>query len=92
MNAASMGGLATPLDLEPLDPFADGLRCRVEPARGRGLRQPAIDHRANHHLSTFGRQRRILAGVHSVPRDSLTFGDISVYGPNRMDNLLKAHS
>jgi hypothetical protein len=30
--------------------------------------------------------------VHSVPRESLRFGDISVHGSNRMDNLVKAHS
>jgi hypothetical protein len=29
--------------------------------------------------------------VHSVPRESLRFGDIRVHGSNRMDNLLKAH-
>jgi hypothetical protein len=31
-------------------------------------------------------------GVHSVLRESLRFGNISVPGPGRMDNLLKAHS
>jgi hypothetical protein len=31
-------------------------------------------------------------GVHSVPRESLRFRDISVDGSDRMDNLLKAHS
>ena len=30
--------------------------------------------------------------AHSVLCESLTFGDISVHGPNRMDNLLKAHT
>jgi hypothetical protein len=30
--------------------------------------------------------------VHSAPHESLRFGDISVYGHGRMDNLLKAHS
>jgi hypothetical protein len=29
--------------------------------------------------------------VHSVLRESLKFGDISVHASNRMDNLLKAH-
>jgi hypothetical protein len=31
-------------------------------------------------------------GVHSVLRESLRFGNISVPGPGRMDNLLKVHS
>jgi hypothetical protein len=31
-------------------------------------------------------------GVHSVLRESLLSGDISVPGRNRMDNLLKVHS
>jgi len=31
-------------------------------------------------------------GVHSVLRESLGFGNISVPGPGRMDNLLKGHS
>jgi hypothetical protein len=30
--------------------------------------------------------------VHSVLHESLTFGDISVRDPIRMDNLLKAHT
>jgi len=30
-------------------------------------------------------------GVHSVLRESLGFGDISVHGLGRMDNLLKVH-
>jgi hypothetical protein len=51
-----------------------------------------IHHRTDHHLSTFGRQLSILVRVHSVLCESLTFGDISVHGPNRMDNLLKVHS
>jgi hypothetical protein len=35
---------------------------------------------------------RILMGVHSAPRESLRFGDISVHGLRRVDNLLKVHS
>ena len=38
-----------------------------ELASGRGLAQPFLDHTAHHSLSTFGRQRRILVSVHSVP-------------------------
>jgi hypothetical protein len=77
--------------LEPLNPFGDGLRRRMELASGRALGQPEIHHRANHHLSTFGRKRRILMGVHSALRESLAFADFSVHRPNRMDNLLKSH-
>jgi hypothetical protein len=80
-----------PLGLEPLDPLGDGLRRRMELTRGGGFRQPAIHDRANHQLSTFRRQRRIPVRVHSVLCESLTFGNISVHGPNRVDNLLKAH-
>ncbi len=89
-----MSGRATfdALGLEPLDPFADGLRRRVELTRRGRFGQAFIHDRSNHHLSTFGRQRRILMRVHSVLRESLMFGDISVHGSNRMDNLLKADS
>jgi hypothetical protein len=68
--------------------FAVVLNCRAEAA----LEKPLIHHSANHHLSTFRRQRRILMRVHSVLRESLTFGDISLHGRGRMDNLLKVHS
>jgi hypothetical protein len=30
--------------------------------------------------------------VHLVLRESLTFGDISLHGRGRMDNLLKVHT
>jgi hypothetical protein len=55
------------------------------------LAQPAVNHTSHHGLSTFGRQGSILVGVHSVLRESLRFGNISVHGRGRMDNLLKAH-
>ena len=80
-----------PFVAEAFDRVGDGLRGDVELTRSRRFGQPATDHVAHHHLSTFGRQRRILVGVHSVLRDSLRFGDISVHGSNRMDNLLKDH-
>jgi hypothetical protein len=63
MIAVSRSGRAQAfhaLGLEPLDPLGDRLRRCVELARRGGLGQPAINHGANHHLSTFGRQRRIL--------------------------------
>ena len=78
--------------LEAIDPFGDGLWRCVELARHSGFGQPAVHHSADHHLSTSRGQRRILVCVHSVLHESLTFGDISVRDPIRMDNLLKAHS
>ena len=51
-----------------------------------------MHHRQNHPLSTFRRQASILVGVHSVLRESLVFGDFSVPGSDRMDNLLTVHS
>src|SRR5437667_10557706 len=51
---------------EPLDPFGDGLRRRVELVGRVGLAQPTLDHASHHRLSTFGRQRRILVDVHLV--------------------------
>jgi hypothetical protein len=80
MKAASMSGHASrhPLGLEPLNPLGDSLGRRVELARGGGFGQPAIHHRANHHLSTSWRQRRILVRVHSVLCESLAFGHFSV--------------
>jgi len=77
---------------EAFDPFGDSLRRDVELTRGSGMAQPFFNNTAHHSLSTFGRQRRILVSVHSVPRESLTFGDISLHGQGRVDNLLKVHS
>src|SRR3954447_3115437 len=51
---------------EPLDPFGDGLRRRVELVGSVGLAQPTFHHASDHRLSTFGRQRRILVDVHLV--------------------------
>src|SRR6266702_6858705 len=51
---------------EPLDPFGDGLRRRVELVGRVGLAQPTLDHASHHRLSTFGRQKRILVDVHLV--------------------------
>ena len=76
---------------ETLDPLGDRLRRGVVPARGSGPAQPAIHYRTHHLLSTFRRQAGILVHVHSVLRESLLFGDISVHGWGRMDNLLKVH-
>ena len=94
MSGAGRSGHQTrwPLGLKAGDPFADGLRRRVELARHGRLRQTAFHHAARHSLSTSGRKRGILVRVHSVLRESLTFGDISVHRSDRMDNLLKDHS
>jgi hypothetical protein len=64
----------------------------VVAARTRGRGQSAIHHGAHHLLSTSRGQTGILVGVHSVPRESLRFGNISVPGSDRMDNVLKVHS
>ena len=77
---------------EAVDPFGNRFRRRVELARGSGLGHPALHYGANHLLSTFRRQAGILVGVHSVLRESLLSGDISVPGQDRMDNLLKVHT
>jgi hypothetical protein len=77
--------------VEAVEPFGNRLQRGVVPACDLGLAQPAIHYGAHHLLSTFGCQAGILVGVHSVLRESLLFGDISVPGQDRMDNLLKVH-
>src|SRR6516165_1783392 len=77
---------------EAIDPFADGLRGRIELACSRGFGHAAIRNGTHHFLSTFRGQASILMGVHSVLRESLRFGNISVPGSDRMDNLPKVHS
>jgi hypothetical protein len=79
-------------DEEALDPFTYRLRRGVELPSGNGLAEADIDHGPHHLLSTFRCQMGILVGVHSVLRESLVFGDFSVHGLDRMDNLLKVHS
>jgi hypothetical protein len=76
--------------VEPLDPFANGLRGCVKLPRNSRLAHATIHYSTNHEASTFRGQRSILVGVHSVLRESLWFGDFSVHGWGRMDNLLKA--
>src|SRR5262245_643858 len=89
----SLGSIAQAIHAfgtEATDPFADGLRGRIELARSRGVGHAAIHNGTNHFLSTFRGQARILMSVHSVLRESLRFGNISVPGSDRMDNLPKA--
>ena len=76
---------------EAFDPLGDNLRRDIELARASGLAQSSFNNTAHHGFSTFRRQRSILVSVHSVPRESLTFGDISLHGRGRVDNLLKVH-
>ena len=68
--------------------FGVVLKCRAAAALG----SPKSTSARLHRLSTFGRQRRILVGVHSVLRESAVFGDFRVPGQVRMDNLPKAHT
>src|SRR5690606_37849357 len=87
--------ISQPIDafsLEAPDPFGDGLRRAVEPARGGSLAEPALQDGAHHLLSTFRGQQGILVSVHSVLRESLVLVDFSVHSLSRMDNLLKTHS
>jgi hypothetical protein len=59
---------------------------------GKGLRRlPALD-LPNNSLSTDRRQTGILMNVHPVLRGTLKLRNLSFLGPDRMDNLLKAHS
>src|ERR1700758_724664 len=51
---------------EALDPFGDGLLCRIELVGRVSLAQSTFHHASGHRLSTFGRQRRILVDVHLV--------------------------
>src|SRR6516164_7041735 len=74
---------------EAIDPFADGLRGRIELVRSRGFGHAAIRNGTHHFLSTFRGQASILMGVHSVLRESLRFGNISVPGSDRMETSRK---
>src|ERR1700745_2853820 len=74
------------------DPFADYLRGRIELSRSRGFGHAPIHNGTNHFLSTFRGQASILMSVHSVLRESLRFGHISVASSDRMDNLPKVHN
>ena len=77
---------------EALDPFGHRLYGRIELTRRRSLAGTAIHYGTNHLLSTFWGQAGIVMTVHSVLRESLGFGNISVPGSGRMDNLLQVHN
>ena len=70
-----------PLQREAVDP----LRCGVVWPRWARDMPPSTTART-HLLSTFRRQAGILVGVPISP-----FDNISVPGPDRIDNLLKVH-
>jgi hypothetical protein len=53
-------------------------------------RPPALD-LPNNPLSTNRRETGILMNVHPVLRGTLKLRNLSFLGPNRMDNLSKAH-
>src|SRR5262249_40368527 len=90
--APAVAGTIHAFGTEAIDPFADGLRGRIELVRSRGFGHAAIRNGTHHFLSTFRGQASILMGVHSVLRESLRFGNIRVPGSGRMDNLPKVHS
>src|SRR5262245_15726233 len=65
----SLGSIAQAIHAfgtEATDPFADGLRGRIELARSLGVGHAAIHNGTNHFLSTFRGQASILMSVHSV--------------------------
>jgi hypothetical protein len=52
--------------------------------------QAVVHNGADHLLSTFGREGALVWVFIRSPGESLTFGNISVPGPDRMDNLAAA--
>ncbi len=73
-----------------LSPLSDSPRADVR-GFGNGLqRLPALG-LPNNSLSTTRRQPGIFMNVHLVLRESLKLRNLSFPGPDRMDNLLKAH-
>jgi hypothetical protein len=48
-----------------------------------GLAQPTFHHASDHHLSTFGRQRRILVSL----LGTLKLRNLSFFGSDQMDDL-----
>jgi hypothetical protein len=77
---------------EPLDPFGHGLWRRVELIGRVSLAQAALNDAADHRLSTFRRQWRILVDVHLVSLlGTLKLRNLSFLGSDQMDNLLKDH-
>ena len=95
-DAADAAGMSDPATLPVLrgnnaQPLANSPRADACGLRDGLRRLPALDLPYNP-LSTARREPGILMGVHSVLRESLRFGNISVPGSGRMDNLLKVHS
>ena len=80
-----------PFGLEAVNPFARGARADACGACGGLRRLPALDTRAHHALSTKRRQTGIVMDVHPVLWGITELRNSSFLGPNRMNNLLKAH-
>ncbi|TYL91492.1 hypothetical protein FXB40_28445 [Bradyrhizobium rifense] len=74
---------------EPLDPFGDGLPCRVELIGRVGLAQPALDDTPHHRLSVGVRR---LLDFHLVSLGTLKLRNLSLLGSDQMDNLWKDHT
>jgi hypothetical protein len=80
-----------PFGLEAVDPFARGARADACGSSSGLRRLPSLKDGAHDPLSTARRQTGILVDVHPVLRGTLKCGNSSFLGPNRMNNLLKAH-
>jgi len=80
----------SPLRLEAANPFAGRPRADACGMCG-GLRRLPARHRPNQMLSTQRRHSGILMHVHPVPPWTLKLRNLSFLGPDRMDNLLRAH-
>lgn len=76
--------------LEAGDPFASGALAYVG-GFGRGLQSQTAEHKPDKALSTARRQTGIPVDVHPVPPWALKSRNLSILGPDRMDNLMKAH-
>lgn len=63
------------LSAEPLDPFGDGLRCRVELTGRVGLAQSALDDTRT--IASRWRQRRLLLDFHRVSLRTLKLRNLS---------------
>ena len=74
------------------DPLAHRADRHAERLANRLNRLPLHQHPPNQIGSTMHRQAGILVNVHPVPPRTLKLRNLSFPGPNRMDNLLKAHT
>lgn len=77
---------------EVLGPLGDRLCCGVELPRRGGVEKPIIHQRYETSSLDLSASKAHSMRVYSAPRESLRFGNISVHGQIRMDNLPKVHS